>query len=372
MATAIQSAVNPTLLKAPATAAAKVLSVTKIPRLNAKAPAPQVVKPKASVPTQEVKPEAPVPQVAKPQASVPKAKAAAKAPGQKKERVVDPKNWESYILKLKKATRPDVNISKVTVPMINQLLLNTHSSIVKAAEAITVAYEYQTIDMKSIRAAVRSVIPKELIEEVEAVAMAGCDNSDPKILNPPKRTRAPPKPKDPNAPKAPKVAKPKAPRDPNAQRKPAVMRNDKAGLNLPIPRVEKLLRVQIEGSTGLKRVGAGVPIYLTGVLEGLCSYIINTGADLILNAEDKSYKLQTNHIIEAVNSDVGLRNMFASWLLSVDSEAPVQEEEVDDEHDDTSSEQPTNDVTEDHQEDPVDDTVADPDYQEETQVVQDD
>ena len=327
MATTIHPAVNTTLPKV----------ITKIPRLTAKAPAAKA--PTAKAPVTNT-PAAKAPAVEAPVTNTP----AAKAPAVKKERVVDPKNWESYILKLKKATRPDVNISKVTIPIINRLLLQVHQRVVQAAEGITVAYEYQTIDMKSIQAAVRAVFPKDLVNEVEAVAMAGCDNSDPKILNPPKRTRAPPKPKDPNAPptpKAPKVAKPKTPKDPNApkvERKPAQMRTDKAGLHLPIPRVEKLLREQIEGSTGLKRVGAGVPIYLTGALEGLCIRILNTGADTTL--ESNEYLFTKNHLINGIDRDQDLRSLFANWLLSVDNEESVKEEAVAEEQSE-SNDQPT-------------------------------
>lgn len=179
---------------------------------------------------------------------------------EKKSQINDAKDWSPYINRLRNAILPNMYLSKDTLSMINDLLINIQFDLIKLAESYVSANEYQVIDITSISNAIKICVPRELIELIEEGARKAVISSD---------------------------------------------------LYLPIPRVEKLLRAQIEES-GFKRVQFCAPIYLTGALQVICKHILNVAAN---NAQKhESSLIKTNNLIDGISMDNGLRRLCSKYL----------------------------------------------------------
>lgn len=100
------------------------------------------------------------------------------------------------------------------------------------------------------------------------------------------------------------------------KKKQSTSKQTKAGLVLPVARVEKRFR----SAKVSKQVGTTASIYLTGVIEHVLASAM-TSANSYADAK-KTKRLSDTHLISAVRSDPDTARLFAGFSFASSSEAP--------------------------------------------------
>lgn len=275
--------------------------------LNALAPAPIL----APVPAPVL---APVP--APVLATVP---AAASAPAAAEPvetgRHTDPLNYTKYVRDISKELHPEMNISADIITAVNQLLVDVAKSVIRTADAMAAADKTLTLNLKEIKAAIPGILPASLIDHVLGFADSAVQKYDAKLLDGVKRRRSN-SPRDAAAPATPAAAAPASPAPAApvaaavpAPAKPKVARSTRAGLTIPISRVEAMIRML----SATKRVGAGGPVYLAAVLDFLAQDLLEATA--YQTEADRIRTLKLRHLVAALCHDPELRRLFGYWVV---------------------------------------------------------
>lgn len=237
---------------------------------------------------------APVPQVAP-------------VPQPAKQSRVDPNNMTTFIHRLQKMIHPNLSVSADVIDSVNYLLLDALKRVVKSADAAAAYGQIITMRAGEIQAGVRSTLPDALLEGALKTATESCNNYDPKILDPPKR----------GTPKAaPAVSGPVDAADhTSSPKKSGAYRSERAGLTLPIPRIETVIRELVKAKAiQVSQVGEGAPVYLTSVLEFIARRLLSAAGEFTLTT--KIHLIKTEHLVAGMEKDAGLRELFALWLLT--------------------------------------------------------
>jgi histone H3/H4 len=241
-------------------------------------------------------------------------------------RHVDPLNYKTYIHKIAKQCHPDMNVSAEVEINVNYLLVEFAKSVIRTADAMAKSDKTLTLNLKEIKASLPGLLPDELLDHALDKADEAVRRIDPKLLEGAKRRNskspqsAQPSPAqgvDPAQPAAPSPApaptpapiQPAAVPASPAPATPKVARSTKAGLIIPISRVDTMIRQLCE----TKRVGAGAPIYLAAVMDYLATEVL----DLTGNAtrDDRIVTLKLRHLMSALCYDAPLRRVFGYWIV---------------------------------------------------------
>jgi len=234
-------------------------------------------------------------------------------------RVINPHNWTSFIHDIEKEVHPELKVTKDVISTVNDLLIMVAQKTVRSGDSVADYGGVITLGVKEIQTAAINVLPDSLKDIANTSAVKACDSYDPKILNPPKR-----QPRGAATPATPVTSNPAT-----DSPKKVGTRSDRANLTLPIARVEKVIR-EVKKT---QRVGEGAPVYLTGILDFLAHYMLDVAGKITLGTKVRI--IRPEHLVEAIEKDLGLRELFATWLLmdnkftdgtpaDVSSPAPIQ------------------------------------------------
>lgn len=92
-------------------------------------------------------------------------------------------------------------------------------------------------------------------------------------------------------------------------KKTAVSKSKRSGLTLPIARFNRYMKTK----SGLKRVAAGAPVYLTAVVEYLAGEMLESAGTM---ARDRSRKTITDEDLKsALRKDPDLARLFAGMAM---------------------------------------------------------
>jgi histone H2A len=244
---------------------------------------------------------------------------------------VDPLNYQSYIHTISKQVHPSMHISADTLVHVNYLLVEFAKSVIRTADAMAAADKVLTLNLKEIKAAVPGLLPVDVVEAFLNFADSAVRSVDQKLLEGPKRrsSKSPQSPSaaplsaDTSAPApspapspslapvpspAPVPAPSSAPASP-APATPKVSRSTKAGLIIPVSRVESMIRELSK----TKRVGEGAPFYLAAIMEFLARDLLTLTGDA--TRADRIITLKPRHLITAISKDADLARLFGYWVL---------------------------------------------------------
>ncbi|VDP94473.1 unnamed protein product [Echinostoma caproni] len=87
-------------------------------------------------------------------------------------------------------------------------------------------------------------------------------------------------------------------------------RSVRAGLQFPVGRVHRLLRI---GNYG-ERVGAGAPVYLTAVLEYLAAEVLELAGNAA--RDNKKTRIVPRHLQLAIRNDEELNNLLGKVTIA--------------------------------------------------------
>jgi len=214
---------------------------------------------------------------------------------------IDAYNMTTFIHRIEKEIYPNINVSKEVIDTVNDLLLDVLEKVVRASDIIAIYGDVITLGVKEIQVAVNVTFPDEILKGAVNAAVEACDTYDTKILNPPKRGKG----------KMDAAVAKSGSDSPNATEKHGASRSDRADITIPISRIETIIRKTPKTKT--TRVGEGAPIYLAAVLDYLARRLITAAGKVTQGT--KIHLMKMAHLVEAIEKDLGLREMYAGWLL---------------------------------------------------------
>jgi histone H3/H4 len=226
---------------------------------------------------------------------------------------IDAYNLTTYIHRIEKEIYSNINVSKEVIETVNDLLLDVLEKIVKASDSIAIYGDVITLGVREIQTAVNTILPNEILKEAVKAAVEACNTYDTKILNPPKRGKG----------KVESSVAQNGSDSPNASKKPGASRSDRADITLPISRIETVIRKTPK--TKITRVSEGAPIYIAAVLDYLARRLLTAAGKVTQGI--KIHLMKMTHLVEAIEKDIGLREMYAGWLL-MNKELVVENEVV--------------------------------------------
>ena len=98
--------------------------------------------------------------------------------------------------------------------------------------------------------------------------------------------------------------------------KKAVSRSAKAGLQFPVGRVHRYLKVGKYAT----RVGSGAPVYMAAVLEYLCAEVLELAGNA--SRDNKKTRIVPRHIQLAVRNDEELSKLLGSVTIAAGGVLP--------------------------------------------------
>jgi len=101
-----------------------------------------------------------------------------------------------------------------------------------------------------------------------------------------------------------------------ASAKKSVSRSAKAGLQFPVGRVHRYLKVGKYAT----RVGSGAPVYMAAVLEYLCAEVLELAGNA--SRDNKKTRIVPRHIQLAVRNDEELSKLLGSVTIAAGGVLP--------------------------------------------------
>lgn len=239
----------------------------------------------------------------------------------KRGRHVDTTNYHTYIHRILKNIYPHLNISKEVLTNVNKLLVDFHSRLIYVTDNIADYAEVKTLSIKELKTALTILLPVTLRTKVFEMATASCNLYDPNFLNKSQNSSQSNSPhldrnnsEESNTPETPKlnnkVNSPEVTKQNDSHSGERVSRNVRADLTLAVSRIEKLTRDRSK----FKRLTKGFQVYLTSALECLAREILTLTGHVTIGTKYKLIKIE--HLIDALQSNHDLSDLFAEWLLN--------------------------------------------------------
>lgn len=104
--------------------------------------------------------------------------------------------------------------------------------------------------------------------------------------------------------------------DGQKKKKKSVTKQAKAGLVLPVSRINKTMKVQ----SGLKRIGGSAPVYMTAVLEYLVGEILELAGDHTAGSNRK--RVTPEDVVLAIRSDSELSKLCGGVAMYINDKLP--------------------------------------------------
>lgn len=193
--------------------------------------------------------------------------------------MTDTPKFSTYIKRVLKQVHPDTDITSGAMQIMEQLVIYSLDTIIQTGNTLVLeAAPRETTDSRTIQSAVRILLPGELskhavAEGTKAVTKYyhgnhGDKETKPKGLKEPKR------------------------------------RESRAGLLFSVARCEERIRQLCV----TKRVAAGAPVYLAGVIEYLCSEVLELAGNA--SRDNKKKRIKPRHIMIAIQNDWELSRLY--------------------------------------------------------------
>jgi histone H3/H4 len=188
----------------------------------------------------------------------------------------------SYLYRIFKQVGPENKLSKDAKQYMNDLVMRVADTIIREAIFLAENDGKATIRVKNIEVAVRLVIHGEGGIRAVNYAREALEKFNRRSKSQGARS-------------------PRSARSPRGPRLIPVSASSRAGLQMPIPRINTMIKERTE-----LRVQQGVKVYLAGALEELCLQIFTVSLQKTLDAKHKM--VTASYIKEALRSD--LRCLF--------------------------------------------------------------
>lgn len=185
-------------------------------------------------------------------------------------------NFNLYIKKLLKHIDPTSRISGVSLSIINNLIKVTIAKLTYVINIITIRIKTKTLSPRDIQAAINLSFPLKLARLVTSTG----DIAISQFLE-----------------------------DVVSEKKGPVQRGTRAGLIFNITRIEKLIMIGIS----LNRKNAMAAIYMTAVIEYICTEILKNSKD-VTKLYDK-VRITPRHIKLGISNDKELSFLYRDTLI---------------------------------------------------------
>ena len=202
-----------------------------------------------------------------------------KSTGDKKKKKKRTESYSSYIYKVLKQVHPDKGISSKSMSIMNSFINDAFERIAVEAGKLVRYNKKGTLSSREIQTAVRLVLPGELAKHAVSEGTKAVTKY---TSNAGKGGRG-------------------------ESKKKATSRSAKAGLQFPVGRVHRHLKLGKYSS----RIGAGAPVYLAAVLEYLAAEVLELAGNAA--RDNKKARIIPRHVTLAVRNDEEL-NKFLSGV----------------------------------------------------------
>jgi histone H2A len=187
-------------------------------------------------------------------------------------------NFRLYIHDILKQIHPSLKISQEAINEVNLMLHHFLETLMDNINRTINHAQKVTVTSRTVQTAVRLTLPGELAQQSV--------NQGTKALT-------------------------KYTSSSSGVRGNKISQSTKAGLTFPISRIAHLMRFYMQHCN---RLGRGAPVYLTAVIEYICSEILQIAGNIAI--EQKRIRIRTRELTLAINNDEQLNYLCGDVTMS--------------------------------------------------------